>query len=287
MKRLEYSKDGNDDSELDSQKKISNLRLRILSSLILTPSVLLMIWLGSPWFEILVSTALVLMWFEWTKMALGTAYHLCLGFSLLLVLAVLLGSVELFGLALFITGIGSLLLYFLTRILKSVGGIANASAFLWIGGTGISLIWLYLASTLGPKLILWLFVVVWVTDIGAYCFGKLIGGPKLAPIVSPGKTWAGLIGGVSCAVFWGWLFSSASGIGTTSHIVLISGFLAVSAQMGDLMISRAKRRFSVKDSGNLIPGHGGMLDRVDGLLGAAPVLSLVILILGGELLKWY
>lgn len=118
---------------------------------------------------------------------------------------------------------------------------------------------------------LWLFIVVWATDTGAYLFGKSIGGIKLAPAISPNKTWAGLCGGVLCAMI----------LGTASqhyyfnfpniplwHFLWVSMVLAVFAQMGDLWESYVKRLFDVKDMSQLIPGHGGVLDRLDGLLAA-------------------
>jgi len=120
-------------------------------------------------------------------------------------------------------------------------------------------------SFLGREIVLWLFIVVWAADTGAYAFGRLIGGPKLAPALSPKKTWAGLIGGIACAALAGAWWYSSKGL----DAVVYSALLGAVAEGGDLLESWAKRRFNVKDSGNIIPGHGGLFDRVDGLMTAA------------------
>jgi phosphatidate cytidylyltransferase len=116
--------------------------------------------------------------------------------------------------------------------------------------------------------VLWIIAVVVSTDIGAYAFGRALGGPKLWPRVSPKKTWAGLLGGMLCAVLAGAVFSAAT-TGTNVELVCaVSAIAAVVAQGGDLGESAVKRRFGVKDAGTLIPGHGGALDRLDGFVAA-------------------
>ncbi len=124
------------------------------------------------------------------------------------------------------------------------------------------------------------------TDVGAYFFGRLIGGPKLAPRISPAKTWSGLAGGVGCAACAGVLVAIAVDGGNIVLIAVLSGVLAVVAQIGDLIESVVKRHFGVKDAGNLIPGHGGVLDRLDGFLTVAPVTGLMTWIAGGSPLRW-
>ena len=115
-------------------------------------------------------------------------------------------------------------------------------------------------------LVLWAMVVTWATDIGAYAAGRAIGGPKLAPAISPNKTWAGLAGGVAAAALFGWLIASTEILALGQPFVLLGGLMAVLAQAGDLYESWEKRRAGVKDSGAILPGHGGVLDRIDGLL---------------------
>jgi phosphatidate cytidylyltransferase len=131
----------------------------------------------------------------------------------------------------------------------------------------------------GLLIVFWTLALVWATDIGAYFSGRAIGGPKLAPTYSPNKTWAGLIGGVIVTA----LFSFALHVyfQLPIQLVLLSIPLAVLAQMGDLFESLMKRRAGTKDSGTIFPGHGGVMDRLDGLIPVAPVVA-VIMLFGGQ-----
>jgi phosphatidate cytidylyltransferase len=122
----------------------------------------------------------------------------------------------------------------------------------------------------------WAMALVWATDIGAFFAGRTIGGPKLAPRLSPNKTWAGLAGGVITATL---LALALRAEGLSDHLVAATPFLAVLAQAGDLYESWLKRVAGVKDSGNTLPGHGGVLDRIDGLVPVAPVAALLVLLL--------
>jgi phosphatidate cytidylyltransferase len=124
----------------------------------------------------------------------------------------------------------------------------------------------------GLLLAFWALGLVWATDIGAYFAGRSIGGPKLAPRVSPSKTWAGLAGGVLAALVLGFLLQRFAGL--PIQLAAASGVLAVAAQLGDLLESAMKRRAGVKDSGMLLPGHGGVMDRLDGVVAAAPLAAL-------------
>ncbi len=129
----------------------------------------------------------------------------------------------------------------------------------------------------GLLLAFWAMALVWACDIGAYFAGRTIGGPKLMPSVSPNKTWAGLFGGVSAAAVFGLVLTSW---GLPMLLALATPVLAVLAQAGDLYESHLKRRAGVKDSGTILPGHGGVLDRLDGLVPVAPVAALLVLIQG-------
>jgi len=128
----------------------------------------------------------------------------------------------------------------------------------------------------GVVFTLWTLALVWACDIGAYFAGRAIGGPKLAPGISPNKTWAGLIGGVFVAS----LFGAAMHVeyGLPWRLTLATPFLAVLAQGGDLFESWLKRRAGVKDSGTILPGHGGLLDRLDGLVPVAPVAAFLVVL---------
>ncbi|MCD6035478.1 MAG: hypothetical protein K0R63_1219 [Rickettsiales bacterium] len=135
----------------------------------------------------------------------------------------------------------------------------------------------------GLLIMLWLVTVVWATDIAAYFTGRTVGGPKLAPAISPNKTWSGLAGGVVASAIGGGVISLFMTNPHPSAFMFLSAALAVVAQAGDLFESWVKRYFGVKDSGTLIPGHGGVLDRIDGMLTVAPVMFLVALLWGKEL----
>jgi phosphatidate cytidylyltransferase len=144
----------------------------------------------------------------------------------------------------------------------------------------------------GLVAVLWLMATVWAADIGAFFAGRIIGGPKLAPRISPKKTWAGLAGAVAGAMLSSLAVWLAAGLGNTGLALSLGALTGVIEQVGDLFESAAKRRFGLKDSGDLIPGHGGILDRVDGLVAAAVVAGLVGAAHAGSgavaegLLKW-
>jgi phosphatidate cytidylyltransferase len=149
---------------------------------------------------------------------------------------------------------------------------AMASGFLYIALPTfalLSLAWVWMA------LVLWVFVVTWATDTLAYVAGRAIGGPKLAPRISPNKTWAGLFGGVAGAALGGWLL--ASWFEMALLFLWLGGPMGAVAQAGDLYESWVKRRAGVKDSGTLLPGHGGVLDRLDGLLAVALATTLLLM----------
>jgi phosphatidate cytidylyltransferase len=145
----------------------------------------------------------------------------------------------------------------------------------------VALLWLRHQPALGRETILWIVACIWATDIGAYFVGASVGGAKLAPRISPSKTWSGLIGGMAWAAAVSAAVGFAFGLGSTFSLSAIGACLAVVGQLGDLAESAAKRGAGVKDSGNLIPGHGGLLDRVDGLVAALVVVALVRLTVDG------
>jgi phosphatidate cytidylyltransferase len=149
--------------------------------------------------------------------------------------------------------------------------VAMAGGFLYLALPAFSAIvleWVWFGLTF------WVMLVTWATDIFAYFAGRAIGGPKLAPRISPNKTWAGLVGGVAGAAVFGWLAARFFDLGMP--FLWLGAPMALVAQAGDLYESRVKRRVGVKDSGSLLPGHGGVLDRLDGLL---PVLMATVLLL--------
>lgn len=159
------------------------------------------------------------------------------------------------------------------------GWLRSRPAMLLAGGVVLSGTWLALTklhgADNGPMLVLWLILATTLADTGAYFAGKRFGRRKLAPIVSPGKTWEGAAGGAAATLAWGavgaWFFS-----GVTTAWLAVAGALFVAALVGDLFESALKRARNVKDSGTLLPGHGGILDRIDSLTAAAPVFALLI-----------
>jgi phosphatidate cytidylyltransferase len=159
---------------------------------------------------------------------------------------------------------------------RGPGSVWTSIGVVLVGLPAIALVWLRSLPDIGLSALLWLLVVVWATDSAAYLVGRRVGGARLAPSISPGKTWAGLGGGVIGASLASVIVAWALGSERLAHWAGLGAGFAVIAQLGDLAESMLKRRAGVKDSGSLIPGHGGVLDRVDGLLLTAPALSLLL-----------
>jgi phosphatidate cytidylyltransferase len=169
----------------------------------------------------------------------------------------------------------------------------GARAALGIAYAGLpllSVLWLRSALPLGLEVIAWVFGIVWAADIAAYFAGRAIGGPKLWPSISPKKTWSGFAGGTLGGALAASLVLLALAVPLSFGVVLLAGCLAVLSAAGDLFESALKRRFNVKDSGRLIPGHGGVMDRVDGFIAVVTGAGLVALMRGGDpgaaLLLW-
>ena len=168
-----------------------------------------------------------------------------------------------------------------------IATIAGGAAFwtiigvLYLSLPMLALVWLRALPENGLAMTIWLLMVVWAADIVAYFAGRGIGGPRLAPSISPGKTWSGFFGGMAGAVLIGAVVTTVNGPFRLMTEIVVAIMIAIAAQIGDLAESALKRRAGVKDAGTLIPGHGGVLDRVDGLLFAAPVLAVIALLAGG------
>jgi phosphatidate cytidylyltransferase len=145
---------------------------------------------------------------------------------------------------------------------------------LYIGLAILSIVWLQ--DIYGWQIVIWLLMIIWAMDVGAYFAGSLIGGPKMAPKASPNKTWSGLVGGALSACLVSWLAGSYLGISSEPFLLIAGAVLALWSQLGDVIESLIKRHFGVKDSGAIIPGHGGVLDRIDSLLFTLPILVLCL-----------
>jgi phosphatidate cytidylyltransferase len=167
---------------------------------------------------------------------------------------------------------------------RMVGGLRRpgwlAGGLLYIALAVLAAMWIRHDAKVGLPSFLWLLAVVWATDIFAFFSGRRFGGPKLAPRVSPSKTWSGLAGGMLAAAIVS-AVCAAWAEADWWRLAAWGAMVAVVAQAGDLAESATKRRFGVKDSGQLIPGHGGILDRVDGLLAALLFVAAIRLIAGG------
>jgi phosphatidate cytidylyltransferase len=206
---------------------------RIVSAAILGPLVLLAVWIGFPWIDLVAAIAAPLMIGEWLR---------------------------------------------LTRRRP----VARTVLVLYSIAAVLALLWLRHQPAFGRDTILWILACVWATDIGAYFVGSYAGGARLAPSISPSKTWSGLVGGASASAIVSALGGLAVGAGGTLTLALTGVGIALVAQAGDLLESAQKRRAGVKDSGRLIPGHGGILDRIDGLIAALVFIALIRLATGGE-----
>jgi phosphatidate cytidylyltransferase len=159
-----------------------------------------------------------------------------------------------------------------TRIVCGWGLSWNIAGFLYALLPALALLWVRERDAHGLVLLIWVFLVTWSTDIGAYFAGRAFGRRKLAPSISPGKTVEGLYGGVIAAALIGGAWAIWTGLGTP--LLLLAPLFALAAQAGDLFESRMKRRAGVKDSGSWLPGHGGVLDRLDGLVPVAVLTAL-------------
>lgn len=266
-------------------KKAGGLRLRIVAALVMAPPVILSIYFGSPFLDILVLAGLALLASEWARLCQKQEVGPALWALVAVCVAALLAArflQPLHGLAVMLLGGGGAA-FLASRaqgspILMFVGA-------LYLPVACFSLLWLR-DQPLGVALTLWVMLSVWATDSGAYAAGKLIGGPKLLPRISPNKTWAGLAGGMAAAAIVGLAFSMMVPEWRAGPLMAMGAALAVIAQAGDFFESGIKRHFDQKDSGNIIPGHGGLFDRVDGLLTASLAAAIFILLGRGGGIDW-
>jgi phosphatidate cytidylyltransferase len=258
------------------------LAMRAVSAVVLAVPVVAVAFIGSPVFEAtVIAAAAVLVW-EWCRLCAGGSWHRVFAVACSAVLAALaVGSLVGLGPAVALLAVGAAALLAMTsgRLWPSVGP-------LYIGLPCLAILWLRDDPEHGRATVLWLLAVVWSFDIGAYAVGRLVGGPKLAPALSPNKTWAGLIGGLAAAVVAGGAAAAVGDVTPVAPWILASFVVGAVAQGGDLFESWAKRRFGVKDASRLIPGHGGLLDRVDGLMAASLASALIAAAGNGSIPAW-
>jgi phosphatidate cytidylyltransferase len=265
-----------------------SLRARVLSAVTLAPLPVAAIWFGSPWLPLLTALAGALMAWEWGRLCRRGRFGAT---GIVLVAAVLtpIATATLITprLSIVFALVGAGIVFWLARGRPDLDPEWTAFGVLWVALPCICLLWLARGGPDGRATLLWILAIVWATDIGAYAIGRTLGGPRLAPRWSPRKTWAGLAGGAVCAGLAGWATAAWLGISAALPLVFLSAGLAIVAQFGDLAESLAKRRFGVKDSSSLIPGHGGLLDRLDGLLAVIPIVALLTVIAGRSVVTWW
>lgn len=267
---------------MSSSSKWNDLAVRTASALLIAPVVIVLAWAGGVWFAALLAIAGACLAFEWCRLVYGADERPQLVVhSAGAVAGVLVAAAGQPVLGLGAVGVFWLLSVFLLIRRRPQTG----AAWIGVGYVALPVLALYLVrsdANEGLGALIWLMVLVWSADTVAYVVGRMIGGPKLAPRISPGKTWSGLGG----AVLGGAMASGVAGhlleVDSAFLLSLLGGILAVIAQCGDLFESHLKRRAGVKDSGKLIPGHGGIFDRVDGLVAVALAALMIGLIRGGE-----
>lgn len=250
---------------------------RIASSLILAPAALATMYLGGPVFAGVVAFAAIVMTFEWARMIEGRDFS-----AVFYVLA--LSGAAAFALASaghYAFAYGSCLA---GGIAAGLASLRTTRRVLWAGfgaayilAPSVALIWLRSDIENGRALTLMLFLIVWSADTGGYVGGRLVGGPKMSPAVSPAKTWAGAVGGLIMGAIAGFAVSEwVFGGGGFVFYILIGASLGLASILGDMAESAFKRTFGVKDASGFIPGHGGALDRLDGMIFATTAMTLVL-----------
>jgi phosphatidate cytidylyltransferase len=270
----------------DPASRWTDLGTRAVSAIILAPAALAGIWFGGVAYQALVAAAAVGLAIEWVHLCGHSAIRPA---GLAVLGGVLAGAIcsaagfACIGLA--SLGLAAVVVSLLTRQVTLPLGLP------YVGLCAISMIWLRADPSAGRSNLLVLLLLVWAGDIGAYLTGRFVGGPRLAPLISPGKTWSGAAGGLVAAVTVGLLSAlllqpSTWGVTSFARVACLAAGLSLVAQAGDLLESRIKRHFGVKDSGHLIPGHGGLLDRLDAVLAAAPIAAVLALVAGPGVVLW-
>jgi phosphatidate cytidylyltransferase len=257
----------------------SNLTLRVLSAVVLAPLAVFVAYLGGWPFALFWSMAALAVLWEWIAIVAGPTYWLmftsCGG---AIAIAGFVGWIGRPITALLMVGLGTLAAAIFAPQVRRLWVMAGVG---YAGAMALAPMFLRADDTFGFAVIMLLFAVVWTTDILGYFAGRAFGGPKLLPAISPKKTWSGAFAGTAGAVAAALLVASLFGSFNTFAIVIIALLLSVVAQFGDLLESWVKRQFGAKDSSHLIPGHGGVMDRLDGFWAAALAACLIGLLRGG------
>jgi phosphatidate cytidylyltransferase len=254
-----------------------NLMMRVVAALVLAPAAIAIAYVGGWLWTALVTLVAIGLYVEWLTVV-GAARQRRVVASGVIALAVAglclaLGRIEA-SLAVLVVGLAAV------ALLSPERRRWNAAGFGYVAAAEVASVLVRLDHEWGFAALILVLLVVWVTDIGGYFAGRGIGGPKLWPRVSPKKTWAGAIGGFAASLVVAAGFA-AFGLGKTGPVLLLGAVLSVASQLGDLFESAVKRRFGVKDSSHIIPGHGGLLDRLDGFIAAIVLAAIFGLLRGG------
>jgi phosphatidate cytidylyltransferase len=264
----------------------SDLRLRVGSALVLAPAAIGVAYLGGWLFTLFWAGAAILVMREWTALVTGAERRWLAAAGMITVaIAAALAAMALGdGRATYLAA--SLAVLVLGMVALPV--VAPTDRRSWVaagvpyaGAMALTPLFLRSDAEFGFVAILFLFAVVWTTDIFAYFVGRAAGGPRLMPHVSPNKTWSGALGGAAAAAAVAVALAAAAGLSGLLAIAMLAIVLSVFAQAGDLFESFLKRRFGAKDSSHLIPGHGGLMDRLDGFVTASVAAALIGLARGG------
>jgi phosphatidate cytidylyltransferase len=260
-----------------SEQGSRNLLMRVMVAAVLAPLAIAIAYVGGFFWIALVTLAVIGLYVEWL-MVIGLAREMRLVVCgiVALALAGVFFAIGWMEIALVILGIGLLA----TALIAPERRNWVAAGFLYAAAAQTASILVRLDAAKGFVALMFVLLIVWVTDSGGYFAGRGIGGPKLWPRVSPKKTWAGAIGGFAASLVVAACFASLD-LGRTGPLLLLGGMLSIASQLGDLFESAVKRRFGVKDSSHVIPGHGGLLDRLDGFVAAIVVAAIFGLLRGG------
>jgi phosphatidate cytidylyltransferase len=255
----------------------SNLKLRLVSGIAFAALAFALTYAGPIPFAVLVLVcALVISW-EWGRLVRGVAFDL--GFFVhagAVAAGIVLAAAGYAALGLAALVIAAIIL---VPLYMGRGARLSALGVFYVGLPAIALLWMRGDEPYGFVAVLFIFAVVWGSDTAAYAAGRTIGGPKLWPRVSPNKTWAGFIGALAAGAASGAIFAALVGDADAVRLVLLGIGLAAVAQAGDLAESALKRLFQLKDASDLIPGHGGFMDRMDSLVAAATAAALLALLI--------
>lgn len=250
------------------------LMSRIVSGAVLAALSLALTLYSVSSFAVLVGLVALVMSWEWARVVRGTGLDVAFWIQAASVVgAVALTAAGYPAMAAVVIALGSIVVM---PLRAGADGWMSALGVAYVGLPAVTLVWLRSgASPHGLNAVLFVFLVVWTTDIAAFAFGRSIGGPKLWPRVSPGKTWSGLVGGVGTAAVAAAAFAVFVLGSGPARLGLVALALALLAQAGDLAESALKRHFKVKDSSDLIPGHGGFMDRMDSIVPVAVIATLL------------